>query len=206
MRLSVQTIKKQAKNGRFVSKALFEHVHSLIFDKNISESPDRKYFELSIIPFLAQIGVKNVLFVGCRAYTQHYPRLFEEQGITLFTCDIDPFSERYGSPGRHRTIDVCAISPQVFPVAFDAAVFSGVIGFGVDTVPQIERAALALASLLAPGSVLVQGWNSDRSCDPLANPVWQSRFTRTCKTGMTQRISFKDATHVFDILERREAA
>ncbi len=82
MRLSVQTIKKQAKNGRFVSKALFEHVHSLIFDKNIPESPDRKYFEFSVIPFLAQIGVKNVLFVGCRAYTQHYPRLFEEQGIT----------------------------------------------------------------------------------------------------------------------------
>jgi len=206
MRLSVQTIKKQAKNGRFVSKALFEHVHSLIFDKNISESPDGKYFEFSIIPFLAQIGAKNVLFVGCRAYTQHYPRLFEEQGITLFTCDIDPFSERYGSPGRHRTIDVCVISPQVFPVAFDAVVLSGVIGFGVDTVPQIESAALALASLLAPGSILVQGWNSDRSSDPLANPVWQSLFTRTCKGGMTQRTSFKDATHVFDILERREAA
>jgi len=167
--------------------------------------PDRQYLEQSIIPFLAGAAARNVLFVGCRSYTSHYPRLFEKQDMALFTCDINPFSERYGSPGRHRTIDACALSPQDFPVAFDAVVFSGVIGFGVNTVPQIERAAVALASLLAPGHLLVQGWNTDRSIDPLANPVWQSLFVRTRKAGMARRVSFPGATHVFDILERRNA-
>ena len=116
---------------------------------------------------------------------------------------MDPFSERYGSPGRHRTIDACALSPEVFPVTFDAVVFSGVIGFGVDTVPQIEQAAVALASLLSPKGILVQGWNTDRSADPLKNPVWRSLFARTCKKGVTQRKSFTNSTHVFDVLERR---
>lgn len=206
MSSSLGTVGRQIRSGRFLPKPLREHIHSLLFDRNVREMADRRYLEQVIVPFLGDIGAANTLFVGCRAYTNHYPQLFADHGITLFTCDIDPFSERYGSPGRHRTIDACALSPEVFPVAFDAVVFSGVIGFGVNTIPQIEQAAVALASLLAPGQVLVQGWNSDRSDDPMANPVWQALFARTRKKGMTQRKSFSDSTHVFDVLERREAS
>lgn len=203
MSSSQGTIGQKIRSGRFLPKVLREHIHSLLFDRNVREMPDRKYLEQTIIPLLADLKMRNVLFVGCRAYTSHYPRLFAERGIALYTCDIDPFSERYGSPGRHLTIDACALSPEVFPVAFDAVVFSGVIGFGVDTMPQIEQAAIALATLLSPKGILVQGWNTDRSIDPLTNPVWQSLFARTRKKGMMQRKSFANSTHVFDVLERR---
>ncbi len=159
--------------------------------------------ERVLIPFLASVGARNVLFVGCRAYTSHYPGLFEEQGMVLFTCDIDPASERFGSPGRHRTIDACELSPDAFTVSFDAIVFSGIIGFGIDTVAQVEKAAVALASLLRPGSILVLGSNTDRGIDPLTNPVWRSLFVRTCRAGMAQRVSFDGSTHIFDGLERR---
>ncbi len=180
-----------------------EHILWLLYERNIELRPDRRHLERTIVPSLAAIGVKNALFVGCRAYTRHYPRLFAESGITLFTCDIDPASERFGSPGRHRTIDVCELSPDVFPVRFDAIVFSGVIGFGVDTVAQIEKAAAALASLLMPGDVLVQGSNTDRGIDPLTSPVWQALFKRTAKAGMSERVSFPGSTHFFDVIERR---
>ncbi len=161
--------------------------------------------EQSIIASLAAAGARNVLFVGCRAYTSHYPGLFEEQGMVLFTCDIDPASERFGSPGRHRRIDVCELSPETFPVRFDAVVFSGVIGHGIDTTAQLETAAAALASLLAPGSILVLGWNTDRGIEPLDNPVWRGLFVRTCRADMAQRVSFDGSTHIFDVLERRRA-
>ena len=180
-----------------------EQILWLMYERNIALQPDRQYLERNIVPFLAAIGAKNVLFIGCRAYTSHYPRLFEKRGMTLFTCDIDPVSERFGSPGRHRTLDVRELSPNTFAVRFDAIVFSGVIGFGIDTVSQVESAGVALASLLRPGDVLVQGSNTGRGIDPLSNPVWQALFERTQKAGMSERVSFRDSTHFFDALERR---
>ena len=179
-----------------------EHILWLLYERNIGLRPDRQYLERDIIGFLAGIGARDVLFVGCRAYTSHYPRLFEERGMALFTCDVDPTSEPFGSPGRHHTVDVCQLSPDVFDVRFDAIVFSGVIGFGVDTVAQVEKAAVALASLLAPGDVLIQGSNTDRGVDPLTNPVWQALFKRTEKAGMSKRVLFPGSTHYFDVLER----
>lgn len=135
MQPTLKVFGEQVRSGSFLPNILREHIRSLLYDRNVSEMPDRRYFEQSIIPFLAHAAARNVLFVGCRAYTSHYPRLFEEHGMDLFTCDINPFSERYGSPGRHRTLDACALSPQDFPVTLDAVVFSGVIGFGVNTLP-----------------------------------------------------------------------
>lgn len=177
----------------------------VLFERNISAQPDRRFLEGRVIPFLGDAGMQVALFVGCRSYTRHYPRMFQEQGITLYTCDIDPDAARFGSPGRHQTLDALDLTRRHFPEHLDAIVFSGVLGFGMNTVAQAEAAAPVFADLLAPGGLLILGWNSDRAADMVANPVWQARFKRTAHAGMAQRVTFETSTHVFDVLERKSS-
>lgn len=178
-----------------------ECIRSLRYDRAILALPDRRFIESDIVPFLGRRGMRDVLFIGTRSYTRHYPALFARAGVTLWTMDVDPFAERYGAVGRHRTLDVAQLSPDSFDCVFDAVIFSGVIGFGVDSDVQVSRAASALGGLVGPGGTLILGWNTDRSADPLDNSVWRARFRRHYDPAFPGRVTFEGSTHVFDLLE-----
>ncbi|HRJ70438.1 MAG TPA: hypothetical protein PK812_12625 [Beijerinckiaceae bacterium] len=189
------------KPSRWLPQSLMASINSLRHDRAILAQPDRRHLEQEIVPYLGRTGARDVLFVGTRSYTTHYPALFEQAGMTLWTTDIDPFAARYGVAGRHVTIDATHLTPETFGRRFDAVVFSGVIGFGLDSDVQISRAASALSQLITNDGVLVLGWNSDRSADPLDNPVWRRLFRRSTRAGAVGRTSFRTCTHVFDVLE-----
>lgn len=164
--------------------------------------PDRVFFESRVLPFLAARGARQVLYLGCRMYTAHYPERFEQAGMMMWTADIDPEAARFGAPGRHLVRDATALSRADFPVSFDAAVFSGVIGYGLNDPAAIGRALGAMADLLAPGGVLVLGWNTDRSIDPAGTPTMLRYFTRLADPALPARTAFDGVTHVFDVFER----
>ena len=189
------------KPSRWLPQSLMETINSIRHDRAILALPDRRYLEDTIVPAIAATGAKDVLFVGTRSYTAHYPEMFEDAGLRLWTTDIDPFAARYGAPDRHVTIDATQMTPETFGRTFDAVIFSGVIGFGLNSDVQMARAASALSSLLNPGGTLVLGWNTDRSGDPLGNLAWQRHFRRSTVPGTDARVRFEGATHVFDYLE-----
>lgn len=176
---------------------------SLRDDRAILALPDRRFVETTLLPAIAASGAKTILYVGVRSYTRRYPDLLQRLGVETWTTDIDPVAARHGVKGRHRVSDVADLKPEDFPVRFDLVVFSGVIGFGVNSRSQIDAAARALAGMTAPGGRLVLGWNHDNAADPLQTSDWGRLFERAALPGIAERVRFDGATHVFDVLARR---
>lgn len=188
------------KLSKLLPARLRHRVYAALEPHIVRRLPDRRFMEQRIVPALAADGAKRVLFVGCRSYTEHYPAVFARHGMELWTCDIDPEAARFGAAGRHRTIDVCKVSAAHFPVRFDAIVFSGVVGFGVDEPAAVHAALRALSGLLRSKGRLVLGWNSDRSADPLGDQRITELFTPRPLAGVPVRARFETVTHVYDFL------
>lgn len=165
--------------------------------------PDRRLMAEAYIPALAGAGGR-ILWVGCRAYTaEDYPAL-ERCGAEVWTTDVDPEAARWGRRDRHRTGDLCGID-RVFPdLMFDAIVCNGVFGFGVDTETPQREAFRAMGRILRPGGVLVLGWNTDRTADPLSAGLEQPEFRPAPFAGQPKRVVFETVTHVYDTLVRAQ--
>lgn len=163
--------------------------------------PDRRVMAEAYVPALAAEGGR-ILWVGCREYTlDDYPAL-EAGGGEVWTSDIDPTAERWGRPGRHRTGDVCEADRLFADLTFDAVVCNGVLGYGVDSPEQQERALAALAAILKPGGRLLLGWNTDKIDDPVAAGLTTPAFAASPLGGRPTRVRFDAVTHVYDSLTR----
>lgn len=182
-----------------VRREIHHRVHAVV----LRRLADRAFLEGSIVPWLDDRGIRNVLSIGVRAYTAHYPDLLARRGITMWTSDIDPEAARWASADRHVVADVCALSPRDFPLRFDAVLYNGVVGWGVDAPEAVVASFRALHSLVAPGALMVFGWNDDRSADPLGldgiADLWEPIDG---PHGATRR-RFDDVTHVYDFLRAR---
>lgn len=167
----------------------------------IRDLPDRRLMADVYIPALAARG-GTILWVGARAYTVQDYGALERQGAVVWTTDIDPKAARWGRHGRHRTGDLCDID-RVFPdITFDAIVCNGVFGFGVDTPEMQARAYAAMANVLKPKGLLLLGWNTDKTSDPVADSLPQAWFKSVDFAGVGARTTFTDVTHVYDIFKR----
>ena len=158
-----------------------------------------------IIPYVCDRGAKRVLFVGCRDYTAGYPGLFSARGVEVWTIDIDPAAAKWGAPGRHVTGDASTLDTIPGLPEFDAIVFSGILGFGIDDVPTAARSFLGFARSLAAGSLLVVGWNTDRSADPRLLAECDRLFDDVPDPAMAARRVFDGSTHTYDFLVRNDA-
>ncbi len=165
---------------------------------------DRQPLVDSILPAFAARG-GNILWVGCRRYTQDYPARLEAGGGVCWTTDIDPSAEAFGAPGRHRTGDLCQ-APFLFDdVAFDVILCNGVFGYGVDS-PQMQRSAVAaMAEICNPGALLLLGWNTDKIDDPVASGATAPAFSPCAAMGLSQRLAVPGTTHVYDLFRHESA-
>ncbi|GAC1309786.1 MAG: hypothetical protein NVSMB19_23690 [Vulcanimicrobiaceae bacterium] len=168
--------------------------------------PDRRYMRDVIIPFVCASGAKRVLFVGCRAYTAHYPRLCAARNVQVWTIDIDPAAARWGATGRHVTGDASALDAIPICPEFDAIVFNGILGYGVDDAPGASRSFTCFARVLKSKALLVVGWNTDRTDDPRSLPEFGRYFSDLRDSAVTARQTFDGSTHVYDILLRNDVA
>lgn len=121
--------------------------------------PDRKLMEDEILPALARDpAVKTVLFVGVKWYNAHHPGLFEKAGKTFATIDPDPAQSEHG--GRpHAVAFVQDLEKHFEGMTFDAIIISGVIGWGIDDVPELDRTLKVFSRVMNPGGWLVFGLN-----------------------------------------------
>ncbi len=186
---------------RAMRREIYDCVHAVL----LRRAADRVFLEGAIFPWLETHAVCDVLSIGVRPYTAHYPDLLRRRGMRVWTSDIDPETARWAT-ADHVVADVCTLSPADFPVRFEAVVFNGVIGWGVDDPVMIRRAFQALHSLVAPGAVMVLGWNHDRCADPLTVGGVADLWETIPGAGGPSRRRFDDATHVYDFLRAREVA
>jgi SAM-dependent methyltransferase len=120
-------------------------------------SEDRGILECLIIPYYQLSGEHNVLwFVGIDWYTQGYNRMFSRKTFT--TLDVNPAQSRYGAQ-RH-FVDTALNLDRYAPVnSIDVIFFNGIIGWGLNSREEAEKAFDVCYRCLRPGGHLLIGWN-----------------------------------------------
>ncbi len=103
----------------------------------------------------------RILFVGVAGYVRHYPRMFAEQ--TFVT--IDPSLRRAPFGGRWHIRDrVENLGAYFAPGYFDAVVMNGVIGWGLNDLPAVDRAITVCHQHLRSGGELLLSTDADKPC------------------------------------------
>lgn len=170
----------------------------------IEHLPDRRALTDLYIPELAKRG-SRILWIGVRPYTGEVYDTLASGGAQVWSLDIDRTVAPWGAPGRHRTGDVRALDRLFGPAAFDVVIFSGVLGYGVDTVPDASQAFAAIHSVLEPGGLLLLGWNTDSMVDPVQGELTAPLYRPAQEGVLPTRLTFEASTHVYDLLRRDEA-
>jgi SAM-dependent methyltransferase len=162
------------------------------------DAPSRICMERELLPWIAG-RYARVLFVGTSSYTYHYERLFRRAQYT--TLEIQPRNAVWGGPD-HIVAPIEEIGLHRPPGSFDCIVLNGVFGFGVDEAEHMRRVIRALHAALAPGGLLIVGWNTDKHDDPA--PLLEPYFVPNTEEPWTGRIAFGlPETHVYDFVVRR---
>lgn len=125
------------------------------------EVPNRAFLETEIFGFLtrhlaAGSTSGRCLFVGLDRYNWHYHRAL---GPGFHSIDIKPENAVYGQPGRHVVGCATQLARHYAPGSFDVVVANGLIGYGLDREGDFDRMMRACHAILAPGGVLVLGYN-----------------------------------------------
>lgn len=174
-----------------------------VYLRYVRGMPDRVYMNDVILPALLESGFSRVLSVGCAEYTQEVPGRFEARGIECWTTDISPEEARWGHPERHLVGDVSGLAERLPASHFDAILFSGVMGYGVNAehMPPIIE---GFHRLLRPGGLLLAGWNVGLAIDPLTLECVTRRFEHAPALSMPARKEIERSTHVYDLFVRRD--
>ena len=164
--------------------------------------PDRKLLVGWILPELSQPGT-TILWVGCQPYTRRYLDAIERPGAKCWTLEIEPSARRWGHPRRHTVGDLQMVGTLYLPCQFDVALVNGVFGYGLNTESGQNKAIEGLARVLKPGGLLMLGWNTHRTSDPLGLSAIERFYIRSQRPGFEQRITFPESTHVYDFFALR---
>ena len=87
---------------------------------------------------------------------------------------------------------------------FDCIVFNGVFGFGIDDLDSQRAAIKVLHDALAPGGLLLVGWNTNLTPDLEALGLFEPYFVDAEGLPWPHRTSFPlPETHVYDFYTQR---
>lgn len=175
------------------------------------KTADRRVLEEDIFgKLLADAQCRRILFAGVEKYTCHYPRFFP--GKAFNTIDWDKGKAHYGTPGRHRVGSVCELEKFYPPASFDAVLFNGLVGYGLNAADDVDRAFAAAHTVLAPGGLFILGWNNTPrhlsfALDALPAYGLFSPFTPALPGMSSHRVAVAtDNGHTFDFLRRPATA
>jgi hypothetical protein len=168
--------------------------------QSVAAIPDRVYMREAIIPYILKRGALRVLSVGVGPHTVEITDLLTAGGAEVWTLDIDPQLQRWGSPERHIVGNAIRIDEIEGTRGFSCVLFNGVLGFGIDHPDDIGRTFVGLSEILPPGGLVVLGWNTDQTQDPLQHPEFR-RFRYIDDKTLPARVTFPGSTHVYDFIE-----
>ena len=155
----------------------------------IEALPSRMYLQDVLIPALAADSRRRMLFVGVQSYNLPLYPACADRNIAVWSVDYDPASARYGAPQGHFVGDVKQIAVLAPTLKFDAIVFNGILGFGVNTAPDAVAALDAMKTVAEPDAVLIVGWNPGRT-DGQEIAALRPRLTPTPLGALPSEIEF----------------
>jgi SAM-dependent methyltransferase len=164
------------------------------------KTDDRRVLEDTILPAIARTPeYRRILFIGCDWYTRGYQKLFAERDY--WTMEIDPAKSKYGA--RQHIMDSAENIAQHFqPDSLDFIVCNGVIGWGLDDKPGIERMLEACWTCLREKGVLLIGWNDvpERTPVPLSDLATLKKFQPYVfpAIGKTELLTNSDLRHTYN--------
>jgi SAM-dependent methyltransferase len=130
------------------------------------DTEDRRVLGAVILQhYRTSIAVDSLLFVGTRWYTRHYAEGWGEKRFV--TLDVDPAAARFGAQ-HHVTASAADVALHLAPGSFDAVIFNGVYGWGMNDADDVQRALLGFHQVLRPRGHLVFGWNDVPARIPFA--------------------------------------
>lgn len=126
--------------------------------------PDRRVLEDVIFPALiAREDVRRLLFVGSAWYTRTYGKRFHHR--EFWTIDVDERVRKFAGE-RHIVASITTITEHFDPGSLDVVVCNGVVGFGLDSEDDCNRAFGGAYRCLRPGGLLIIGWDDADGCRP----------------------------------------
>jgi SAM-dependent methyltransferase len=170
--------------------------------KEFDPPPSRKWLEQEVLPKMVSLGFRCILFVGAAPYTWHYERIVMRFGGAWVTCDANPSASVWGAH-EHVVAPIQQIDGRFSRDTFDAVILNGVFGFGVDSEFEMNRSIVAVTKILRPGGLLLLGWNTGLTPDPLN--LDQMRLEFAPASLFTARRRFANETHVYDFQIRQPA-
>lgn len=125
------------------------------------QAPSRQFLEAEVFSYINAHAARlphpaACLFIGVDKYNWHYPRLLSP---AFHSIDCNPAHAVYGQPGLHVVGSALDLDRHYRPAAFDFIIANGVLGFGIDTRGACDRLLAQAHAVLAPGGLLVLGYN-----------------------------------------------
>ena len=148
-------------------------------------------------------GSATVLFVGTGPYTWQFERLFRRSREQYTSIDPESATAVWGAR-NHFVAPVQDIGLYRPKGHFDCIVFNGVFGFGINDLDGQRAAIEVLHDALAPGGLLLVGWNTNLLPDLEALGLFSTHFTAAEGLPWPHRTLFAlPETHVYDFYTRR---
>jgi hypothetical protein len=164
----------------------------------------RRFLEGEILPWIAA-HCDRVLFVGTSAYTYQFERLFGRSPEHYTTIDPETATRVWGARD-HIVAPIQEIGRHRPAGHFDCIVFNGVFGFGIDDLSSQREAIAVLHEALAPGGLLMVGWNTNLMPDLEALGLFAPHFEEAQDLPWPHRTRFPlPETHVYDFYRKRRA-
>ena len=188
--------------GAVCSTLLPEDLRGEIHARRVLSLGSRRYFADVLLPAVCREH-RRILSVGVDRYTRTYTDLARTLQAEFWTMDRSPDVARFADPDHHIETDFLALDAAAFQ-PFDALLFNGVFGYGIDDTPSMEQAIGVIAALLRPDGLLALGWNRGLVPDPYILETLPTHFQTASLPEAPARATFAHGeTHTYDLLRRR---
>ncbi len=168
---------------------------------HLRQRPSRLFLDREVLPWIAKHHVR-VLSVGTAPYAYETERLFRRGREHYTTLERDRSAAVWGAR-NHIVGSIEDIGRHRPGGHFDCIVFNGVFGFGIDTLEDQRAAIRILHDALAPGGLLVVGWNTNLLPDLEALGLFAPYFRDPIGVPWPHRTRFPlPETHVYDFYTR----
>ncbi len=170
---------------------------------HLRSHPSRIFLEREILPWIAA-HYERVLFVGTAPYTHQFERIFRRSRDHYTTIDPVRGTETWGA--RHHIVaplqEIALHRPKGH---FDCVVLNGIFGFGIDDTEGQRAAIKILHDTIAPGGLLLVGWNTNLMLDLEDLGLFEPYFSKEVEgLPWPHRTRFPlPETHTYDFYTRR---
>jgi hypothetical protein len=176
-------------------------VHLVGVGNGYAPPASRQWLEVDVLPVLPKLGFRRALFVGVAPYTFHYERIFSGVGGSWTTADVSPGARVWGAR-RHVVAPVQQVHLFFGKEEFDSVILNGVFGFGVNTISEMNETIESVKGVLRSGGLLLLGWNTDLTADPLALDEMRRGFRPADDLPLPSHREFAGESHVYDFQVR----